>query len=82
MSEPRGFLRVSLKGWTLNLTIDLKKCVGRLLRGGMGQGQGGKGKRGTARKPRVPRSTKTPMSPEALKKAGETITKPPVPPAQ
>jgi len=29
----RGFITTSLKGWTLNVSIDLKKFVGRLLKG-------------------------------------------------
>ena len=77
MSEPRGFLKVNLKGWTLTMTIDLKKCVGRLLRGGVGQRKTGKGKGTTARKPR----RILPMSKAKLAEAAKAVTETPIPPA-
>lgn len=74
MSEPRGFLIASLHGWTLNITIDLKKCVGRLLREGVGQRTTGKVKRTPARTPRKV----LPMSKAKLAEAAKTVTEPPV----
>ena len=58
MSEQRGFVKTSLKGWTLNITIDLKKCVGKLLRGGMDTRIKGEGNSVKPRKVRKPRTSK------------------------